>query len=110
VRCAVEVTGRTVEQLLYFDFISIQTSPCVHVEQDLKNKAHPKVDEEIKCHCSVAPPLAIRMTPRVCIAMNYTLRQLCAHCGKWAHKSCAGEDEEDVTSVHICVSCTKTIN
>jgi hypothetical protein len=48
VRCAVEVTGRTVEQLLYFDFISIQTSSCVHVEQDVKNKAYPKVDEEIK--------------------------------------------------------------
>jgi hypothetical protein len=50
-RRAVEVIQvHKVEQLLYFDPISIQTSPCcVHIEQDIKNKAHPKVDEEIKC-------------------------------------------------------------
>jgi hypothetical protein len=49
-RRAVEVTeGHTVELLLYFDLNPIQTSPCsVHVEQDIKNKAHPKVDQEIK--------------------------------------------------------------
>jgi hypothetical protein len=34
----------------------------------------------------------------------------CGYCGKWAHKCCAGEDEEDVRSMHICASCTKTIN
>jgi hypothetical protein len=50
-RRAVEVTeGHTVEQLQYFDLISIQTRPCsVHDEPDIKNKDHPKVDEEIKC-------------------------------------------------------------
>jgi hypothetical protein len=49
-RRAVEVIeGHTVELLLYFDLISIQTNPCsVDVEQDIKNKVHPKVDEEIK--------------------------------------------------------------
>jgi hypothetical protein len=48
-RRAVEVIGRTLEQLLYFDLISIQTSHCsVHVEQHIKNKAHPEVDEENK--------------------------------------------------------------
>jgi hypothetical protein len=49
-RPAVEVTeGHTVEQRLYFDLISIQTSLCsVHVEQVIDNKAHPKVDEEKK--------------------------------------------------------------
>jgi hypothetical protein len=49
-RPAVEVTeGHRVEQLLYFDLISIQTSLCsVHVEQVIDNKAHPKVDEEMK--------------------------------------------------------------
>jgi hypothetical protein len=49
-RRSVEVFARrTVEQPLCFDLISIHTSPCsVHNEQDTKNKAHPKVDEEIK--------------------------------------------------------------
>jgi hypothetical protein len=39
-RRAVEVIeGHAVELLLYFDLISIQTSPCcVHVEQEIKNK------------------------------------------------------------------------
>jgi hypothetical protein len=27
----------------------------------------------------------------------------CEHCGKSAHISCEGEDEEDVTSAYICV-------
>jgi hypothetical protein len=31
-------------------------------------------------------------------------------CGKWAHISCAADDEEDVTSVLVCASCTKTNN
>jgi hypothetical protein len=46
---AVEVIeGHTIELLLCFDLISIQTGPCnAHDEQDFKNKAHPKVDEEI---------------------------------------------------------------
>jgi hypothetical protein len=50
-RHAVEVTeGHTVEQLQYFDLMSIQTRPCsVHDEPDIKNKDHPKVDEESKC-------------------------------------------------------------
>jgi hypothetical protein len=49
-RLAVEVIeGHTVEQRLYFDLISIQTSLCsVHVKKDIKNKAHLKVDEDIK--------------------------------------------------------------
>jgi hypothetical protein len=47
----------------------------VHVEQDIKSKAHPKVDEEIKCHYNVVQPLAIRMTQHICIAMNCTLCQ-----------------------------------
>jgi hypothetical protein len=49
-RRAVEATEEyKAEQLLYFDLIFIQTSACsVHVEQDIKNKAHPKGDEEIK--------------------------------------------------------------
>jgi hypothetical protein len=50
----------------------------------------------------------------MCIAMNYTLCQpkfgKVVDTGKWAHKSCAGEGEEDVTSVHICACCTKTVN
>jgi hypothetical protein len=39
-RHAVEVIEvHKVEQLLYFDLISIQTSPCcVHIEQDIKKK------------------------------------------------------------------------
>jgi hypothetical protein len=46
---AVEATEHKAEQLLYFDLISIQTSACsVHVEQAIKNKVHPKGDEEIK--------------------------------------------------------------
>jgi hypothetical protein len=47
---AIEVTeGRTVEQLLYFDLISIQTRLCsAHDEEDIKNEALWKVDEEIK--------------------------------------------------------------
>jgi hypothetical protein len=42
---AVEVIeGHSVEQLLYFDLISIQTGPCsVRDEQDVKNEASPKV-------------------------------------------------------------------
>jgi hypothetical protein len=49
-RRAVEVIeGHRVEQLLCFDLISIQTRPCsVHGQQDIKNEALPKVDEEIK--------------------------------------------------------------
>jgi hypothetical protein len=68
-RRAVEVIEeRAVERLQHFDLISIQTSPCsVHDEQGIKNKAHPKVDEEMK---------VIRMTHYVCIAMNYILFQL----------------------------------
>jgi hypothetical protein len=54
-RRAVEVTeGHTVEKLLYFDLISIQTRPCsVHGEQDIKNEALPKVDIEIKSVCAM---------------------------------------------------------
>jgi hypothetical protein len=49
-RRAVEVIDEhKIQQLLYFDLISIQTRPCsVHDEQDIKNEALPKVDEEIK--------------------------------------------------------------
>jgi hypothetical protein len=76
-RAVEEIEGHTVELLLYFDLIFIQTRPCsVHDEQDTRNEAHSKVDEEIKCPCIVAQPLAIRMKQRVCIAMNYTLCHL----------------------------------
>jgi hypothetical protein len=48
-QCAALIEGHTVEQLLCFDLISIQTRPCsVHDQQDIKNEALPKVDEEIK--------------------------------------------------------------
>jgi hypothetical protein len=48
-RAIEETEGRTVKQLLYFDLISIQTNACsVHDEQDIRHKAHPKVDKEIK--------------------------------------------------------------
>jgi hypothetical protein len=48
-RCAAVTEGYTVEQLLYFDLISIQTIPySVNDEQDITNEALPKVDEEIK--------------------------------------------------------------
>jgi hypothetical protein len=49
-RRAIEVTeGRTLEQLLYSDLISIQTRLCsTHDEQHIKKEALPKVDEEIK--------------------------------------------------------------
>jgi hypothetical protein len=62
------IEERAVEHQQHFDLISIQTSPCsVHDEQGIKNKAHPKVDEEMK---------VIRMTHYVCIAMNNILFQL----------------------------------
>jgi hypothetical protein len=87
-RHAVEVIEEhKVEQLLCFDLVSIETSPCsVHVEQDIKSKAHSKVDEEIKCHCNVAQLLAIRMTQHVCIAMNcmYSVStEIWVGCGHW---------------------------
>jgi hypothetical protein len=48
-RAVEETEEHKVQQLLYFDPMSIQTRPCsVHDEQDIKNEALPKVDEEIK--------------------------------------------------------------
>jgi hypothetical protein len=108
-RRAVEVTeGRRLELLLYFDLNPIQTSPCsVHVEQDIKNKAHPM--------CLQCSSTSGNKDDRACLYCNelYSVSTeiwvACGHCGKWAHKSCAKEEEEDVTSVYICSSCTKTI-
>jgi hypothetical protein len=87
-RHAVEAIGEhKVEQLLCFDLVSIETSPCsVHVEQGIKSKAHSKVDEEIKCHCNVRSSTSGNKDDTACLYCNelYSVStEIWVGCGHW---------------------------